>query len=275
MTSQTPESLAVPAWPYLGALEYVDAYVKSQIYSDVADYSRVYAGAYIVADWAHRVLGAELADWEFGSHIPPGCESKLRCGWNMGASRFYRYLCRLSRVCGRAWEKRPIFLNRRFSTPERDKVPKWEWYHDYRRFCGLKAATLGDRFCITGNQPLKRAKYIRELWSSRVAFSPFGWGEVCFRDFEAVACGAVLLKPDMSHLRTEPNIYESWVTYVPVNWDLSNLEERCQWIVDHPAESVRMVENARNRLLSFRADLAVVTVAAQNRHRQCASSEGL
>lgn len=243
--------------PFFDALQYVDAYFKSQVYSRVADYSRPYAGGYVVADWVHIHLGAELAGWDFGSQIPVGCEPKLRCGWNMGASRYYRWLCRLSRVCGRDWRKRPIFLNCRFSLPERQRVRNWEWYHDYRRFCALQAAARRDAFTITSNQPLKRLKYIQELWCSRVVFSPFGWGEVCFRDFEAVACGAVLLKPDMSHLRTQPDVYESWVTYVPVDWDLGNLAERCQWILDHPAESERMVETAQNRLLSFRADLAI------------------
>ncbi len=72
-------------------------------------------------------------------------------------------------------------------------------------------------------------------------------GEVCFRDFETVACGAVLLKPDMSHLRTNPNIYEAWVTYVPVNWDLSNLEECLEWVIDNPSEA----ENNQSRKQSF------------------------
>jgi hypothetical protein len=261
--------------PFLSATEYVDGYFKSQVYSNVADYSRAYQGAYMVSDWVHRHLGTELAEWSFGSQIPAGCESKLHCGWNMGVSRFYKYLLRLSRLYGHVWKKRSVFLNCRFTLPERDRVQKWEWYHDYRRFCGLEATKLRDRFCLTGNQPLGRISYIRELWNSRVVFSPFGWGEVCFRDFEAVVCGAVLLKPDMSHLRTEPNIYENWVTYVPVNWDLSNLEERCQWILDHPAESELMIENARNRLLSYRIDLAAVISAAQNGQCQNVRVENL
>jgi hypothetical protein len=253
--------------PYLGAMEYVDGYFKSQIYSNVADYSREYEGGYIVSDWVHRYLGVDLADWSFGSQMPPGCESKLHCGWNMGVSRFYKHLRRLGRFFGRVWKERSVFLNCRFTLPERDQVQKWEWYHDYRRFCGLEADKLRNRFRLTGNHALGRARYIHELWNSQVVFSPFGWGEVCFRDFETVACGAVLLKPDMSHLRTEPNIYENWVTYVPVDWDLSNLEERCQWILDHPVESEQMIENARTRLLSHLVDLAVVFSAVQHSER--------
>ena len=39
---------------------------------------------------------------------------------------------------------------------------------------------------------------------SKLCFSPFGYGEVCWRDFEAMSTGAVLVKPDMSHLQARP-----------------------------------------------------------------------
>ena len=240
-----------------GALEYLDGYVKSQVYRDMNDYSRPFKGGYIVADWVSRHLGADLQDWNFGSAIPAGSESKIRVGMNLGASRFYSLLYWLSRFASTPWKNRSVFVNKRFLIPEKGRVKKWEWYHDYRRFCGLEAAKLTSSFACTGHEPLGRKKYIQELWNSKVAFSPFGWGEVCFRDFESVMCGAVLLKPDMSHLGTEPNIYESWVTYVPVDWDLGNLEERCQWIADHPDESEAMVEAARKRLRNYHLDYSV------------------
>ena len=39
---------------------------------------------------------------------------------------------------------------------------------------------------------------------SKIVVSPFGFGEMCHRDFEAWGCGAVLLKPRVDHLRTLP-----------------------------------------------------------------------
>lgn len=29
------------------------------------------------------------------------------------------------------------------------------------------------------------------------AISPFGWGKICYRDFEATLCGAASIKPNM------------------------------------------------------------------------------
>src|SRR5690606_40487329 len=52
------------------------------------------------------------------------------------------------------------------------------------------------------------------------------YGEVCHRDFEAMAAGAVLVKPDSSHIRTNPEIYIPGQTYVPCKPDWSRSEER-------------------------------------------------
>jgi hypothetical protein len=71
--------------------------------------------------------------------------------------------------------------------------------------------------------------------AARVCVSPFGYGEVCFRDFEAVVAGCLLVKPDMSHLETTPNIYRPFQTYIPVRWDFADLAATVeQWLADEP-----------------------------------------
>jgi hypothetical protein len=73
-------------------------------------------------------------------------------------------------------------------------------------------------------------------------FSPFGYGELCWRDIEAIIAGAVLIKPDMTHLETRPNLFENNVTYLPVNWDFSNLEE----VVEHAMANPELCNGIRN-----------------------------
>jgi hypothetical protein len=74
-----------------------------------------------------------------------------------------------------------------------------------------------------------------ELANSRLCFSPFGYGELCWRDIEAFQTGAVLIKPDMGHLQTLPDLYEPGVTYLPVRWDFSDLEDVvCSALADEP-----------------------------------------
>jgi hypothetical protein len=72
-------------------------------------------------------------------------------------------------------------------------------------------------------RPLPREEYLEELRAARVGVSPFGYGEVCFRDFEIILAGAALLKPDMSHLETWPPLYAAGETYAAHLWDVSDL----------------------------------------------------
>jgi hypothetical protein len=72
---------------------------------------------------------------------------------------------------------------------------------------------------------LNRRGYMNELKQSKVVLAPFGWGEITLKDFEVFLTGGALLKPSMDHMQTWPNFYESNVTYLPFEWDLSNLED--------------------------------------------------
>ncbi len=83
---------------------------------------------------------------------------------------------------------------------------------------------------------------------SKVCFSPFGYGEVCWRDYEAVACGAVLLKPDMGHIETDPDIFVPWETYVPVSWDLSDLQETLHRVLSDNALRATIARTAFDTL---------------------------
>ena len=50
----------------------------------------------------------------------------------------------------------------------------------------------------------------------------------------AVLTGAVLLKPDMSHVETDPDIFVPWETYAPLAWDLSDFAD----VLDPTAEGL-------------------------------------
>ena len=76
------------------------------------------------------------------------------------------------------------------------------------------------------NNKVNYKKYRNLLKNANVILSPFGWGEICFRDREAFINGGVLLKPDMSHIETFPDFYKKNLTYIPCNWDLSDLRRQ-------------------------------------------------
>ena len=95
---------------------------------------------------------------------------------------------------------------------------------------------------VTGT--VRQKQYYRELTDSKIVLSPFGWGEVCFRDFEAILSGALMFKPDMSHLLTWPNVYIPHETYVPLKWDGSDFAEKSEQYMNNEKERTRIAHNA-------------------------------
>src|SRR5690606_4778495 len=106
---------------------------------------------------------------------------------------------------------KPIDINRRVGSINR--AGKQEWYQFSRGKLLDEIEPLEDRFRMTGTGRASAKRYFLELGLSKITLSPFGWGEVCFRDYEAIACGSLLVKPEMAHLETSPDIYIPGETY--------------------------------------------------------------
>jgi hypothetical protein len=56
--------------------------------------------------------------------------------------------------------------------------------------------------------------------------------------------GALLVKQDMSHVETRPDVFRPFETYVPVSWDLSDLEEKVRYYIAHPEERIAIASRA-------------------------------
>lgn len=113
----------------------------------------------------------------------------------------------------------------------------WECKHDpeqHRRDClrvieGHRSKrkyirwTHGKGRFARGAEPLPFDEYMGILRRTKVVVSPWGYGEWCWRDFEAIRAGCVLLKPRCDVV-TCPNIYrDGWVEwYDPDHSDLEN-----------------------------------------------------
>ena len=71
---------------------------------------------------------------------------------------------------------------------------------------------------------ISKWNYIQECNYIYGILSPFGWGEICYRDFEATLGGNFLLKPSMDHIETWPNIYTEDCCF-KLDWNFSNLDK--------------------------------------------------
>ena len=93
-------------------------------------------------------------------------------------------------------------------------------------------------------------EYIQTLYDSKILISPFGMGEVCFRDFECMQFGTIMLKPSMEEIDTIPNIYLENDTYIPVNYDWSDLNEKIEYVLDNFDSLNEMINlNIRQKFL--------------------------
>lgn len=63
--------------------------------------------------------------------------------------------------------------------------------------------------------------------------------------------GALLVKPDMEHIDTNPDILVPGETYVPVKWDMSDLKEKCLYYLEHPDERERITRNAHEAFVNY------------------------
>ena len=95
-------------------------------------------------------------------------------------------------------------------------------------------------------------KYRKEIFNSFSTISPFGYGEICIRDFEAFVLGSLLVKPSMDHIDTYPNWYINKETYISIQWDFSDLEDLFSDIRDHKEELNNITINARKLFEDYR-----------------------
>lgn len=96
---------------------------------------------------------------------------------------------------------------------------------------------------VTDKRPYP--EFIDALRRSKCTISPYGMGEICFRDFETIQFGSVMIKPDMSNVITYPDIYKPYETYIPCALDWSDLIEKIEWVRSNPSRCKEITENAK------------------------------
>jgi hypothetical protein len=116
-------------------------------------------------------------------------------------------------------------------------------YNQHRKTAWSILEKRKDLNFVKDSRPANEYKEI--LQRSKMIISPFGMGEVCHRDFEAIQFGSILIKPDMDKVKTAPNIYKAMETYIPVKLDWSDLNEKIQFVLDNYNECREISKNAR------------------------------
>ncbi|OYT15997.1 MAG: hypothetical protein B7C24_10140 [Bacteroidetes bacterium 4572_77] len=128
---------------------------------------------------------------------------------------------------------------------EKENLGKIDNHYAFHRVGGsLEVDRIAKKYNFSTSGFCRGSEYLRKMKQSKICISPLGLGEVCFREFEAICHGAIVIKPDMSGIETWPNIYQAYKTYIPVKWDWSDLEETVHKVVINYKRYQPIAQNA-------------------------------
>lgn len=207
-------------------LPYVDKYLKKQLLKDIKKYEKPIWGGRLFCEYLHKEYAIEDSQLEKESYTVLTEENRNKIGlsWNMGLSDFrdwkWSFILRnslnpLPKDCIPINKKR---LDTYFNGTVNDSITGWQ-----RKQCQL--LLLNDKSINCGEVSYRVSSeiYQHEIRDTKSIISPFGWGEICFRDFEAFQFHAVLIKPSLDHLDTWPPFFIENETYLPIDWNLDGL----------------------------------------------------
>lgn len=214
----------------------VDVYFKKHVLRDRDLYGKPTLGDTNLSDHYARRLALPEPERQFD--IPPGFLQKLVVGPSFATAPTF-----LHALLG----KPPPSGGRYFDLHARFELAGTPWYRGMRAEADAAVSALKGVNVVRGSG-VHQAQFLAEMRHSKVCISPFGYGEVCWRDYEAVLTGAVLVKPDMSHIETDPDIFVPWETYAPVAWDLSDFAEVLQRLLADEGLRTRITSQARETL---------------------------
>lgn len=213
--------------------KFVDVYLKKQMLKDFGQYEYSTFGDTNLTNYYSQRYHLDLPITRYD--IPKGFEDKIILGPSFALADYM-----IKNFIGEF----PAQDHRYLDIHARITVEGTEWYTLMRKEALEKVATLDARYKTAFSGRVKKAEYFRELYNAKLCFSPFGYGEVCWRDFEAMYAGSLLLKPDMSHLICYPNVFLPYETYVPLAWDLSDFKEKVDYYLNDFSERSRITRNA-------------------------------
>ena len=228
-------------------MPYVDLYLKKQLYRDRS----VYAGISTLRGWrlyTEFYMSLLLLPPEVPGEgrleqvdLQPDHLGKLAVGWNIGLEGIAHRAAPATAahpydVTFVQGGERPHPLFAAMSTHYARTAIAAQ-----RQRCLALARKLDLPGLVTQRMPADR--YFETLRKSVAALSPFGWGEVCYRDFESVLCGAALFKQDMACIETWPDLYRADETYIPFKWDFSDFQDQARRACD-PGEAAAVSRKA-------------------------------
>ncbi len=214
-------------------IPHIDVFLKKQILKDKSAYNQQKPNNLRV--WINP---DENESQHHFKPCPANQLHKIKLGWNLGLNDYRYFGYKLSRLSNylsynlyplkftKATQNRTLDLTFR-GTIHRGMEGKNSIAEQRNQTFKLLEKS---KMNVASGAAIPKNKYWKELRNSKLSISPYGWGEICYRDFETLIAGALLIKPSMEHLITYPNVFIPYETYMPVSWDLKDLQEKLDQI---------------------------------------------
>jgi hypothetical protein len=216
-------------------IPYVDVFLKKQVLKDLNYYKNPDANGDLRI-WLNE-SDTKKAHYPFQG-CPADQLNKIRLGWNIGLNDYRYFGYKLSRLSNYlSYGLYPLKFtdvtdNRKLDLTFRGTIHKE--INDSNIVMKQRNTTLkflGQlKMNVASGSPVSKLNYWGELRNSKLSVSPYGWGEICYRDFETFIAGALLIKPKMDHLITYPDLFKPFESYVPVSWDMEGLSEALEYL---------------------------------------------
>ena len=237
-------------------LEICNLYWKGQILRKKNEYMKSHYGGRLFTDYYRNKF--KVKDKNEQKTVPVKSLkllNKIIVSWNMGLVDHGYYSHIKQKLFSIFNNKLLIFNSTNYYSPmnQRSKNISCRIGTDYARetvqFQRKKISKILKQY--TKIEKISRFKYLNEIKNSKFVFSPFGWGELCPRDFETFLYGGILMKPEMKTIQTWPNWYIPYETYLPVSWKLNNLKNRLTYGIENYKILSKMAIQGQKKYLYY------------------------
>ncbi len=246
-------------------MPYVKKYIKGQIYKNKELYKKKLFRNRHFSDYYQKKFKLEKHT-EFNFHVlDSNYKSKLLLGWNLGVGNFFdiiKYNYSQKFICMAKFafvkEKKELFnytlknrepLKKKFdlffklSIRKKNEKKSIHFQREYVEDLLKKKYDLDIL-----KKKMSHKKYLLNLMNSKISVGCFGWGEICYREFEATKMGTAFIYPNLDHINTWPNLFIDGLTYKSYNLDFTNLQDSIEFLIENKDVREKMIYNSQKIL---------------------------
>ncbi len=245
-------------WLRTYVFPFVDIYVKAQILKNKEYYTETHLTGTLHRDYVNEQYHVEDKKL-FKGAISFSDLNKIKVGWNTAMIN-WPYFIEENPIRNRI---KKIIRNYHIDYVEPDlrqrntislrgnlwqNEPTVHWWRNNTLEKTKKIVDNNEKFTMTEPNKVGKRQYYEELANSLVTPSPFGIGEVCYRDFECFFSGSLLFKASMDDFVTWPDLYIDGETYISHAWDFSDFEEKMEDILAHPEHYESVAREGQSKI---------------------------